>query len=65
MSVTKEELAALILGGPEVVKHAIDDRRKLRDQMVGQLYPSILADEIAHLQLVYAGMTTVEERGRQ
>lgn len=50
--VTKAEVAALILGGPEMVRQAIDERRKLKDQMVGTLYPSILADEIAQLQEV-------------
>lgn len=48
--ITKEEMAALILGGPEVVQHAIADRRTLLTQMVGTLYPSIVSAEIEQLQ---------------
>lgn len=48
--IKKEEMAALILGGPQLVQQAIDERKKLMGDMVGTLYPSILADEIARLQ---------------
>lgn len=43
-------MAAMILGGTEMVQQAIDERRKLKDSMVGTLYPSILAEEIEQLQ---------------
>lgn len=60
--VPKEEMAALILGGPDVVQHAIEDRKTLMGQMVGTLYPSIVAGEIAQLQEVYEGMKATEVR---
>lgn len=33
----------------DTVKKEIDSRRQLMDQMVGTLYPSILADELVQL----------------
>lgn len=37
--IKKEEMAALILGGPQLVQQAIDERKKLMGDMVGDALP--------------------------
>jgi len=40
---------ALLLESIEEIQSEVNDRIELRQQMVGQLYPSILTDEISQL----------------
>ena len=40
---------ALLLESIEEIEKEVSERSELRDQMVGQLYPSILYDEICQL----------------
>jgi len=47
---TKEERAALILGGRGVIQVEIARLTLLRQSMMGTLYPSILGADIAALQ---------------
>ncbi len=49
---TKEERAALIIGGREVILAEIARIKGLRQQTVGWLYPAILTGDIADLRVL-------------
>jgi len=44
---------ALLLDSLEEIKEEIKERQELKKLMVGQLYPSILTDEIYQLNMKY------------
>lgn len=46
-------------GTPEEINQEIRERRNLMSQMVGQLYPSVLWDEVVELRHAY-----IEKTGR-
>lgn len=48
-----EELTALRLMDTAGIQKVIDEKKNLLDMMVGTLYPSILAEEIAQIQEIY------------
>ncbi len=52
---SEEELVAMSMMEPAAVEAEIERRRELLRQMVGTLYPGIVATEIAQLQAVLAG----------
>jgi len=57
MSFRQEELTALALMDPEDILKEIREKEKLRDQMVGGLYPGIVQGEIDQLKRVYRQRT--------
>lgn len=51
---TPEEQMALTLMGADAIQKEIDAKKALLRQLVGGLYPAILANEIAQLQALLA-----------
>jgi hypothetical protein len=53
---------ALLLENPEEIKREIEERQSLSRQMVGWLYPSVLADETDKLSDRLAEIRTPVQR---
>jgi len=55
---------ALLLESIEEIEQEVKERGELRQQMVGQLYPSILYDEICQLNVRCSDLRKLKENDK-